>query len=95
MLDEVSRNGAVVPALLSRQLRRRLGHPILTARDTYNTAFLDVKGYLYPGEGWRLPALRSRTSVFEGISKDEFTAELRVLRERALSMEVTRNGCLS
>lgn len=51
--------------VLSSQLRRELGLVEPTPRDALQSAMLDVRGFLYPSEGRRLPALRSSSSLGE------------------------------
>lgn len=54
--------------IISSELRRMMGVTGLEKRDLLRAVFLDVRGYLYPGEGLRRPVLRSRTSVLEGVA---------------------------
>jgi MoaA/NifB/PqqE/SkfB family radical SAM enzyme len=54
--------------ILSSEIRRRLGTQRRTQRDTMRTAFLDVRGYLYPGEGQQSPHTRSASSIYDGVS---------------------------
>jgi MoaA/NifB/PqqE/SkfB family radical SAM enzyme len=51
--------------VLSSALRRSLGFTKPTARDALKPAMMDVRGFLYPSEGQRLPMLRSRSSLSE------------------------------
>jgi hypothetical protein len=51
--------------VLSSGVRAALGDASSNARDHWRPGFLDVLGFLYPGEGLRLPALRSRASTLE------------------------------
>jgi MoaA/NifB/PqqE/SkfB family radical SAM enzyme len=51
--------------VVSTGLRRALGQVDLTPRDLLRTAFLDVRGFLYPGEGQRLISLRGRSSMVQ------------------------------
>lgn len=49
--------------VVSTGLRRALGQVDPTPRDLLRTAFLDVRGFLHPGEGQRLISLRGRSSL--------------------------------
>jgi MoaA/NifB/PqqE/SkfB family radical SAM enzyme len=63
--------------ILSSTLRQALGDTTRTERDTWKAAFLDVQGFLYPGEGRRAATARSRSSVFSQRSFQEILDELR------------------
>jgi MoaA/NifB/PqqE/SkfB family radical SAM enzyme len=49
--------------VVSTGLRQALGQVEPTPRDMLRTAFLDVRGFLHPGEGERLISLRGRSSL--------------------------------
>jgi MoaA/NifB/PqqE/SkfB family radical SAM enzyme len=51
--------------IVSSALRRALGITEPTPRDALRSTMLDVRGFLYPSEGRRLPTLRSRSSFGE------------------------------
>lgn len=61
--------------VMSAGLRRALGQVEPTPRDMLRTAFLDVRGFLYPGEGERLVSLRGRSSLAQR-SLGEMYAEI-------------------
>lgn len=52
-----------IEIVLSSGVRRALGLCEPTARDMHRALMLDVNGFLYPGEGRRLPLLRSESSI--------------------------------
>jgi len=54
--------------VLSSEIRHRLGVYEAAQRDLMRPAFLDVMGFLYPGEGQRTPQRRSTSSFLAGAS---------------------------
>jgi MoaA/NifB/PqqE/SkfB family radical SAM enzyme len=69
---------SVLPeVILSSTLRQALGATTQTERDTWQAAFLDVQGFLYPGEGRRASTERSRSTVFSQRSFQEILNEVR------------------
>lgn len=62
--------------LLSSQLRRQIDRPELTRRDSLATGFLDVHGFLYPGEGQQSARLRSSTSIYSGATLVDLIKEV-------------------
>lgn len=54
---------SVLEIVLSSSLRKALGIAEVTARDARRSAFVDVHGQVYPGEGHRLPITRHPTSL--------------------------------
>jgi hypothetical protein len=61
--------------IFSSELRRLLGWLDETPRDRLQTGFLDVDGYLYPGEAQR--GVRSRRSLKDGLSFAQLISDLR------------------
>jgi MoaA/NifB/PqqE/SkfB family radical SAM enzyme len=69
VLNDVQRLREAKPVyelVLSSTIRRALGDVSPNERDRWQAGFLDVEGYLFPGEGRRLRVLRSAASVLEG-----------------------------
>lgn len=60
--------------IVSSALRSELGIREPTARDHLRSAFIDVRGYVYPGEGWRLPQLRSPAPLTSRMPFEELLA---------------------
>lgn len=69
-LHRLRREPMGVPLVLSSGVRHALGIFEPTARDRLRAAMLDVHGFLYPGEGRRLPVLRSRSSIADRRLRD-------------------------
>jgi MoaA/NifB/PqqE/SkfB family radical SAM enzyme len=66
---------SALEVIFSSELRRRLGRLDETPRDRLRTGFLDVDGYLYPGEAQR--GVRSRRSLKDGLSFAQLISDLR------------------
>jgi len=62
--------------VLSSELRRRLGVYEVAQRDLLRPAFVDVMGFLYPGEGQRTRERRSVSSFLAGATMADLIAEL-------------------
>lgn len=62
--------------VVSSVLRAELGDRAVTPRDRLRAALVDVRGFLYPGEGWRLPQLRSQDSLTTPIPITALIAEV-------------------
>jgi MoaA/NifB/PqqE/SkfB family radical SAM enzyme len=62
--------------VLSSELRRQLGIYEAAQRDLLRPAFLDVMGFLYPGEGQRTRERRSVSSFLAGATMADLIGEL-------------------
>jgi MoaA/NifB/PqqE/SkfB family radical SAM enzyme len=71
-----AREAARMPVVISRSLRHALGQLQPTERDAHRTAFIDVEGFVYPGEGCRTPAYRTAGSLLRGQRLDELLAQV-------------------
>lgn len=52
-----------IEVVLSSAMRRLLAINTPVSRDALMPAMLDIRGFLYPGEGQRLPVYRSKSSI--------------------------------
>lgn len=68
--------GFPVELVLSSEIRQALGMADPASRDLLSPAFLDVHGYLYPGEGERRPGTRSKSSYLAGATLNQLLGEI-------------------
>lgn len=66
---------SAIQVIFSSELRRFLGWSDKTPRDRLRAGFLDVNGYLYPGEAQR--GVRSRRSLKDGLTFAQMISDIR------------------
>jgi len=85
VLTEFARSDHAHETVLSSSIRRQIRpNGQQTARDRLETAFLDVHGFVYPGEGHRRKRLRSRSSILSGSRISDLIRDAKQAQELAL-----------